>query len=217
MMARKIRLKTCLWHPFSLQLENLKKGRKTMKKRFLLLAAGMLALPSVACATGLDFSFNDEAAQVVVSQTTVEDANGRVEMALRGLYADPEDTLIGSFGVNVLGKVAPVPGLEIGAGVKGYFGDADKDDILAGGLGFVAEFEPEALHGVGFAAEYYYCPRVFSGLDTDRLTEFEAKVSYEIAPRAGVFGSYSEIRADIEDKGYLTVDDGFRIGLELEF
>jgi len=187
------------------------------KAKVAVLVAAMLAAPVAAGATGLDFSFNDEAAQVVVSQVTVEDGNGKVEMGLRGLYADSEDTLIGSFGVNVTGEVAQVPGLDIGAGVKGYFGDSDKDDILAGGLGAVAEFEPEELHGVGFAVEYFYCPKVFSGLDTDRLTEFEARASYEFVPRASAYVSYSEIRTDIKDKGYRTVDDGFRVGIELEF
>jgi len=187
-----------------------------MRKKILLIAA-LLALPTVASATGLDFSFNDEAAQVAVSQTTVEDASGKVEMALRGLYSDPEDSLIGSFGANVLGKIGPVPGLDVGAGVKGYIGDTDKDDILAGGLGLLAEFAPEQLHGLGFAAEYFYCPKVFSGLDTERMTEFETRASYEIIPRASVYVSYSEMRADIEDKGYRDVDDGFRVGLELEF
>ncbi len=188
-----------------------------MSRKLIAIAAAMLALPSMAQATGLDFSFNDEAAQVVLSQTTVEDANGKVEMNLRGLYADPENTAIGSFGVNVMGGVDPVPGLDIGAGVKGYIGDTDKDDILTGGLGFIAEYEPGALRGVGFAAEYFYCPKVFSGLDTDRLTEFEARASYRIVPRAAAYVSYSEVRADIKDKGYRTVDDGFRVGLELEF
>ena len=188
-----------------------------MSRKILFAAVLLAAMPAAASATGLDVSFSDEAAQVVVSQTTVEDANGEVEMALRGLYSDPDDTRLVSFGAEVTGRVDPVPGLELGAGVKGYFGDSDKDDILAGGLGAVAGFEPAALRGVGFAAAYYYCPKVFSGLDTERLTEFETRASYQIVPRASVYVSYSNIRADIEDKGYRTVDDGFRVGLELEF
>lgn len=188
-----------------------------MGRKILFAAAMLAAVPAAAGATGLDFSFNDEAAQVVVSQVTVEDANGKVEMGLRGLYSDPEDTRLVSFGADVTGRIAPVPGLDLGVGVKGYFGDSDKDDILAGGLGAVAGFEPEALRGIGFAAEYFYCPKVFSGLDTERLTEFETRASYTIVPRASVYVSYSEIRADIENKGYRTVDDGFRVGVALEF
>jgi hypothetical protein len=187
-----------------------------MNRKIVLLAAGMTALPSVASATGIDLSFNDETAQVVVRQIVAEETSGFAEVNLRALYSDDENTLIDSIGVNVFGTTL-YPELNLGAGIKGYYANSSDDDVFAAGLGLIADYEPGVLNGIGFTAEFFYCPNVFTGDDADRLYEFETKVKYQIIPRAAAYVSYSEIRADIKDKDYHTLNDGFRVGLELKF
>lgn len=186
-----------------------------MRREIVVLAAVLIAMPSVAFATGLDLSFNDQAVQAVVSQYIHVDYNGLAEANLRALYSKPDDTFIGSVGGNVLGT-SLFPGLDLGAGIKGYFGNADAGDVLAAGLGVMASYSPEVLPKVAFTMGFFYCPGVLSGEDTNRLYEFETKAKYKIIPRAAAFISYSEIRADFDD-GYHTLDDGFRIGMEFEF
>jgi len=73
------------------------------------------------------------------------------------------------------------------------------------------------LNKASLSGSVFYCPKVFTALDGERMLETEVVASYEIVPRAKVFVSYTTIKAKIEDRGDRTLDDTLRGGLALSF
>ncbi len=185
-------------------------GRLLPALLVILLSAG------VAQAGSLAISFSDVTAQAAYDQTVSQDAWGRSDVGLRGLYGDRYDTKLLSGGLNVFGDIEGT-GLEVGAGVRGYYADGDGDKVAAGGLGGLVGFVPPGFPKGSLSASIFYCPKVFTGLDGERLLDTEVKAAYEIIPRASVFVTYTTIRAKIEDHGDRTLDDTFRCGLSLSF
>ncbi len=190
-----------------------------MIKRILIVICGLMLCGTSSYAAGgvLELGVSDVTAHGSWDQTISEDDNGMSVFRIRGLHNSREDTTLASVDLDVFGNFSAVPGLKVGAGVRGYWVDTDHDDITAGGFGLLGELFPPALQGLGFTANMFYCPRIFTGLDADRLFETQLQIVYKIIPRASIFVGYSNIRADMEDTGKRTLDDGFRGGLKLIF
>ena len=184
--------------------------------RLLPVLAAVLLSASVAQAGSLALSFNDKSAQVAFDQALSQDAWGSSVLGVRGLYNDRKDTKLISGGLNVLGAMGGT-GLELGAGVRGYYADSDGDDILSGGLGGLVRFVPPGFSAASLSGSVFYCPKIFTGLDGERMLETEVTAAYQIVPRATVFLTYSTIRAKIEDRGSRNLDDTLRGGLMLSF
>ncbi len=184
--------------------------------RLMALVVVLLLSASVAQAGSLAISFNDLSAQLAFEQAVTEDAWGRSVVGVRGLYNDRKDTELLSGGLNVMGGIEGT-GLELGAGVRGYYVDSDGDDILSGGLGGLVRFVPPGFSRASLSGSVFYCPKVFTALDGERMWETEVAASFEIVPRANIFLSYTTIKAKIEDRGDRTLDDSLRGGLILSF
>jgi hypothetical protein len=190
---------------------------RMIKRMFTLsVVAGVVLSASVASAGTVAVSFSDLSAEAAYNQNITEDAWGRSVFGVRGIYNDRHDTKLVSLGLEVLGSMGGT-GLELGAGARGYYAESDNHDVGAGGLGGLIRFVTPGLEQLSFSGSVYYCPKVFTGLDGERMTDAEAKVAFEIVPRATVFVSYTEIRAKIEDRGTRNLDDTFRVGLALTF
>jgi len=187
-----------------------------MVGRLLPVLVGVLLSASVAQAGSLAISFSDTSAQVAFDQALSQDAWGNSVVGVRGLYNDRKETKLISGGLNVMGAVAGT-GLELGAGVRGYYADSDGDDILSSGLGGLVRFVPPGFAKASLTGSVFYCPKIFTGLDGERMLETEVLAAYEIVPRATVFVSYTTIRAKIEDRGDRNLDDSLRGGLLLSF
>ena len=110
-------------------------------------------------------------------------------------------------------------GLEVGAGVRGYYINSgpSNEDIGAGGVGALVRLVPPVLPKASFSVGFYYCPEILTALDGEGLWDAEFKASFEVAPRATAVVSYTEIEADIEGQGERTLDRTFRVGLTLGF
>lgn len=182
----------------------------------LVLVAGVLLSAGAAQAGSLSVSLNDLSAQLAFSQALSEDARGRSLLGLRGIYNDRKDTELASAGLEVLGPIGKT-GLELGAGVRGYYADHDGDSLAGAGLGGLLHFVPPGAPKIKFSANLYYCPKILTGMDGERLLETEVAAAYDFAPRAAVFLSYTTIKADIENHGERTLDDAVRGGLSLSF
>lgn len=187
-----------------------------MIKRMLPAVVGVVLAAGVAQAGTLSVAFNDNSAQAGFNLTVTEDAKARSVVGVRGLYNDRKDTELASGGLEVLGPLGKT-GLELGAGVRGYYGDSDGDDLAAGGLGALVRFVPPGASLIKLSGSVYYCPKVFSGLDAERMLETEIAAAYEFVPRAAAFLSYSVVKADIEERDERTLDDSLRIGISLTF
>jgi hypothetical protein len=187
-----------------------------MRKRLLPVMVGVVLSAGVAQAGTLAVSLNDLSAQIAFNQTITEDARGRSVLGVRGLYNDRKDTELVSAGLEVLGPLGKT-GLELGAGVRGYYADSDGDEIAGGGLGGLVRFVPPRLSKLGLSGSVYYCPKILTGMDGERLLEVEVAAAYHFAPRAAVFLAYTEVKADIESRDKRTLDDSLRGGLSLSF
>ena len=187
-----------------------------MSGRLMAVVLVLLMSAGVARAGTLSISFSDLTAQLAFEQAVTEDAWGRSLVGVRGLYNDRKDVELVSAGLNVLGGIEGT-GLELGAGVRGYYVDSDGDDIMSGGLGGLVRFVPPGFSKLSLSGSVFYCPKVLTALDGERLFETEVKASFEIVPRANLFLTYTTIRAKIEDREDRTLDDSLRGGLSLSF
>ena len=189
-----------------------------MIKKLILSSAFLMLWAVTAQAAELAISFGDKTAQLAVRQQVADYDNGRSVFEIRGLYNDRKDTELVSASFDVLGPLADT-GLEIGAGVRGYYVNSgpNSDEIGAGGIGALIRFVPPALPRASFSGSVYYCPEIFNTLDGEGLWDAEVRASFEIAPRATVVASYTEIEADIENQGDRTLDKTLRVGLTLGF
>jgi len=187
-----------------------------MIKKMIICCSLMVLWATGAMAGELMISFSDLTAEVGISQVLTQDDRGKAMFGLRGLHNDRKDTELVSGGLEAVGQIGTT-GLEVGAGVRGYYVDADEENISAAGLGGSIKFVPPGFSQVALTGSVYYCPKVFTSLDGERLMEGSIAASYEIVPRATLFVSYTEIKAKIENLGDRTLDDTFRAGLSLRF
>jgi hypothetical protein len=188
-----------------------------IKKLFL---GGVLTLWAVSAQAGeLAISFSDQTAQIALRQDVIDyDASGRSVFGVRGLYDDRKDTELVSLSFEVMGPLANT-GLEIGAGVQGYYVNSgpDDDEMAAGGIGARLRFVPPNVPRASFGGSVYYCPEVLNTMDGEGLWEAEVLAAFQVTPRATVFTSYTKIEADIENKGTRSLDKTLRVGLALAF
>ncbi|MCK4838058.1 MAG: hypothetical protein KAS94_04600 [Desulfobulbaceae bacterium] len=189
-----------------------------MLKKMILCSVFLLFGVVSAQAAELAISFSDQTAQLLLRHQVAEYQSGRSVLSVRGLYNDRKETELVSASFDVLGPLAST-GLEIGAGVRGYYvtSGINHEQVGAGGIGVLVRFVPPRLTRASFTGSLYYCPEVFNILDSEGLWDAEVKASFEIAPRAVAFASYTEIEADIEFYRDRTLDKTFRVGLSLGF
>ncbi|MBU0482267.1 MAG: hypothetical protein KKG47_14325 [Proteobacteria bacterium] len=187
-----------------------------MTKSLFVAFSSVLLCSSIAQAGNFTLGFNDYSLQASLSQVVSQDDRGRSVLRVDGLYNDREDSKLFSAALEVSGPLGNT-GLELGAGIKGYYVKINKLDIAAGGLGALAAFTPPGVPKLKFAGNVYYCPKVFTSLDGDRMLSSGVTASYEIASRAVVFLGYTDTRADMENNQEWKIDRGFRGGLALEF
>jgi hypothetical protein len=184
-----------------------------------LLPALLLCLAAVqASAAVLDLDFNDSSVQLGFAHNLSEDEYGSARGRLRLLYNDHEETTLGSAGLDFAGSPGNVPGLEVGIGAQLLGGEADRgQDLLALAVGVQATWAPPILGGFGLGGRVAYAPEIFCWLDSERVVESAARLSYAVTPRATLFLEYQNIRSDFEDHGNWTIDDDLRGGFEARF
>jgi len=188
-----------------------------MLKHLLPAVVGVVLSAGVAQAGSFSVSLNDYSAQMAFSNTITEDARGESLVGVRGIYNDHKDTELISAGLEVLGPIGKKSGLELGAGIRGYYADSDGNNIAGAGLGGLVSFVPPGAPLVRLSGKIYYCPKILTGMDGERLLDTEVMASYNLAPRARVFLSYTVIKADFDNLDNRTLDDSLRAGLTLSF
>lgn len=187
-----------------------------MVRRLLSAVLGVFLSAGVVQAGSFSVGLNDFSAQMAFNLPVTADDRGQSIFGLRGLYNDDRETELVSAGLEVLGPLGKT-GLELGAGVRGYYVDSDVDNLAGGGLGGLIRFVPPKLSKLKLSGSVYYSPKILTGMDGERLLETEVAAAYSFAPRAAVFISYTSIKADIENRGERTLDDSLRGGLSLSF
>lgn len=189
-----------------------------MIRKLIAVTIMFLAFPLAAQATEFALSFNDYSAQIALRSQIYDYDTGRSIVSVRGIFNDRKETELASAAFDVLGPIGNT-GLEIGAGVKAYYVNSglNNDKLAAGGIGAVVSYTLPTQMRISFVGRVNYCPEIFNTMDGEKLFENHVQASFEIAPRATAFVSYTNIKADYENLGERTIDDSFRGGLTLSF
>ena len=186
------------------------------KKLFLPLV--FLFSASVSFAGTFDVGLNDSSVQLRTGIVLTEDDYGKTLFDARVLHNDHEETTLGSAGVDFAGEPGNVPGLLMGLGVKGYYGEADQDrKFSALGIGGLLNYYPPALGGFGLSGRLVYAPEISTAEDADRLFESSVALSYALTAKIRLTCEYQVVRVDWEKGSHWTVDEGFRLGFQAKF
>ena len=189
-------------------------------KRFLAAVFSLLVTGGLAEAASLDIDANDYSVQGRIIAPILEDAYGRSEFNGRFLLNEDEDLILGSFGLDFFGQVAP--GLDLGVGLETLGGEKESrledQELLAVALGARLSYYPPGFYDrLRFMAKAFYAPKVLSFLDLDRALETGLRVSYAITTRVDLYAEYQRIGADFDDLGDQTIDEGIRLGFMATF
>lgn len=141
------------------------------------------------------------------------------------LYSDDndgDDIWISNVNIAIKDEVA-TPGLNLGLGFKGIFGetDTDVDDFTTAGLAFqfLAEYDfRESIANLPFSitASLAWAPEMLSFSDTEDYFEFYTAVYLHINYWASIFVGYRDIEIEYDDD--IDADhDAFYFGARLTF
>ena len=189
-----------------------------MKKLLITLLLFSL-LPAGAAATTIGLDFNDDSAEFRLDLPLRQDHYGRAVFGARFLYNEDEDTEMIGAELKFLGDPGAVPGLEVGAGFIGYYGEAHETfDFGNVGVGLLANYAPATLRGLGLSTRVVYSPDIFSWQDSDGLLEFNLRAGYAITPLVKVYVGYQGIEGEVDgiDRD-VDIDEDVRVGLEVRF
>lgn len=192
-------------------------------KNFLVVVACWLMMvgSAQAEAKSLSLNFNDDSAQARFGMMIKEDVYGTSLLDFRGLYNDEDDlsSWLTSAGVNFVGALDNAPGLELGVIADVKIGDSDRSDTDFGavGIGGLVSYFPPELGGFGVGSRFVYSPKIFTFLEAENISEFSARVSYNIAPNIGVHVEFQKVRVDFDTWGERDIDEEFRLGFEARF
>lgn len=187
-------------------------------RQWIWLVAAVVLLTGRAEADTFDLTLNDYSAQVSYGRLLAEDEFGRSVLRGRVLFNDKEETLLSSVGFDFSGSPGNVPGLDLVLGAELLGGRADRSrDLLGLGVGGGVNYLPPFLGGVNVGAKLFYIPGILAFLEAERMLESSVRVGYAVTPRARLHLEYQIIRADVEDGGNWTIDEGVRVGFEARF
>jgi len=188
-----------------------------LRQLVLTLTLTLLTL-GTAGAASLRLDFNNDSAEAGFAAPLADDDLGQVKLGGRFLYNDDERTRLGILSLDFIGEPGNVPGLTLGAGFFGSYGETHKYlDTLNVGIGVQAQYAPAELQGLGFAAHYALAPKVFSFRDSEGLYEWNGKVFYSITPKVQVYLTYQQMRGKFEYVRKQYFDRDLRLGIEAFF
>jgi hypothetical protein len=176
----------------------------------------LFASPVWAGSFSLDF--NDFSTQLGFNQNLNTETYGDSVIKLRYLYNDDSRTNLGGVAVGVIGTPGNVDGLKLGIDVALNGGATEANqEILALGLGFLAEYTPPALRGFGLDGHLIYSPRIFTFLDSENYIEWGVGVNYQVLPTARVTLAFQTIQIDLNNRNGFELDETVRFGISFDF
>lgn len=140
------------------------------------------------------------------------------------LYADDDDFWLASANLAVKDEVG-APGLNLGLGFKGIFGESDvgDEDFTTAALAFqfMAEYdfrESKANLPVSITASLAWAPEILSFSDTEDYFEFYSAVYLHINYWASIFIGYRDIEIEYDNDFAVESEyDAFYFGARLTF
>ncbi len=177
----------------------------------------LVAISGQSFGQTLDINLSDTSAQFKYGNRVGGSVYGRTETSYGLLYNDDKRTVVdaGLQITDVAGSKAP--GLEVGAGPKLYYVDADTRTAGAIGLGGLLRYKFPSVQRVVFMANLYYAPGIVTFMDAENLLEYNAQIGYELLPTADVYIGYRRIKVKFSDNYDEVIDKSTVFGLRFNF
>ncbi len=169
-------------------------------------------------AGSFSLDFNDYSTQIGFVQKLNTQTYGDTVAKVRYLYNNHSRTNLAGVAVGVIGTPGNVDGLKLGIDVALNGGETEADqEVLAFGLGFLADYAPPALRGFGLEGHLIYSPEIFTFLDSEDYIEWGVGASYQVLPTARVTLAFQNIHIDLKNRGGFDLDETVRFGISFDF
>ena len=189
-------------------------------KRVLSLVFLLLAAP-LAHAEGVDINLSSDALRGAFQGSLTNifpRLNGVYELG--GLTGEREgfNYLQGHAGLLVTGD-AGAQRATVSAGLGGRIAVVDVEqvtgEVLA--LGGMVDARLPAFNRIGAIGYLYWAPNASSFGDLTSYLEYAIDGDYEVLRNASIYLGYRQLRLGAENAGHFTVDQGWHLGLRLNF
>lgn len=190
-----------------------------MKRVFAMLCLGLAA--SGARAESLDINLSDDTLRGTFSgplSHAFPRLNGVYEFgALTGEQRGVRFTQ-GHAGMLVTGD-AGARDANVNAGLGGRIVLLDAEDVSGGALqlGGTIEARLPAFNRLGLIAYLYGSPNASTFGDFDSFLEYAIDADYQVLQGASIYAGYRQLKVGLDGGGRYTVDNGFHLGLRLNF
>jgi len=187
-----------------------------MKRAFAIVWLGLAA--SGAQAESLDINLSDETLRGAFTAPLSGRLGGIYELGALLGEQDGEHFQQGHAGLLVTGD-AGAREANVTAGLGGRLFALNADDVAGGGLalGGMIEARLPAFNRIGVIAYGYGAPKASTFGDFEAWYEYAVGLDYQVLKGASVYGGWRQLKVDVEDFGYVTVDNGWHLGLRLNF
>jgi hypothetical protein len=186
-----------------------------MKTGIAVLAA-LLITSTRALAVGVDLNVNADAARLTVD-VPVPSNNLMLDVSWMH-HQDNGDAA--SVAGHLTGSALSGASLDAGVGLRLSWVGRDKgeeEDGTALGIGGFLKYTLPRYDRIAIGGSAYYAPGVLSFGDVDDFYEVSAWAGYSVIPAADVYVGWRTMKADFEDDGRSTLDNGLHIGVRGRF
>jgi hypothetical protein len=189
----------------------------------MILAALVLLGGSISPArAALDLNVSDDAFRLAGNGSLsrlLPDANGVYDVGL--IYHnedDDRDATAVHLGALVTGEAGSGDvNVTAGLGLRAQYLSLEHDEGGGAALGGQFDVRFPGYDRISLAGYGYVQPGILSLGDVDRQTEWAASIGYEVLRDATAYVGYRQLRASLDDTDSFTVDDGWHVGLRLNF
>ncbi|MCI0750077.1 MAG: YfaZ family outer membrane protein [Nevskiales bacterium] len=191
-----------------------------MKRTLLLMCLG-LAVTTVR-AGSLDVNLNDDVLRAVWSDSLSSVFSGMTggRYELGGLVGDEDDQdlLQGHLGALITGD-AGASKAKLIAGLGGRLAVVDVEQVSGSVLALGGMFDVRLpdFNRIGIVAYGYGAPKASSFGDLEGYLEYAVGVDYQVIREASVYLAYRQLKLDVENICNTTVENGWHLGLKLNF
>lgn len=186
-----------------------------MKRVFAIL--GLALAPFGAWAEHVDVNLSDETLRGAYAAPFPR-MNGIYEFG--GLLGERDDRRFqqGHAALLVTGDAgARQANVTAGLGGRVFALHAEEADGAGLALGGMFEARLPAFNRLGVLAYAYGAPKASTFGDFEGWYEYAVSLDYQVLQGASVYGGYRQIKVDVENGGTFTVDNGWHLGLRLNF
>ncbi|MDM4771726.1 YfaZ family outer membrane protein [Solimonas sp. SE-A11] len=191
-----------------------------MKAKAIIGATLALAALPAAAAT-FDASIGEEAVRVGLEgdlSSVFSGAKGQYDLGALWRSENNADAFVPHIGVLLTGDTgARDAKVTAGLGIRAAYIDGENADGSAIALGGQVDVRMPGFERVALGAYGYFAPDVTTFGDTDKYYDVGLSLGYEVIKDASVYVGWRKVVAKLDGGGEIEADDGFNIGLRLNF